>query len=110
MCSTPVILKVIRDNLASTSPNLTNWIKLLELHLPELFGSPSHLHLNKLIHPDLVQGLMRALDLSAPSFAGLLETLRSNLLIYDMHAVRACSDPVSQCAIPFVHFNILGDV
>ncbi|KAJ4797386.1 Glycosyltransferase [Rhynchospora pubera] len=108
ICSTPVILQAIKDNLASSSSSeLANQIKLIELKLPELPELPSHLHSTKDLHPHLVPRLMRAFDLSAPAFADLLVTLRPDILIYDMHSVWA---PVAarQLGIPAIHFNILG--
>ncbi|KAJ4734060.1 Glycosyltransferase [Rhynchospora pubera] len=105
--STPINLKQIKVNLASNSNFLGRKIKLLELHLPVLPELPSHLHSTKYIHPDLLPRLTRAFDRSSPAFEKILETLKPDILIYDILETWA---PLAakRLGIPSVLFCITG--
>ncbi|KAL1536271.1 beta-D-glucosyl crocetin beta-1,6-glucosyltransferase [Salvia divinorum] len=78
-CSTPINLDSIKNNLNDLSYS----IKLVELILPSLPDLPPHYHTNKNVPPHLMPLLLQAFQMSAPVFAGIVASLKPDLLIYD---------------------------
>ncbi|KAF3322232.1 crocetin glucoside glucosyltransferase-like protein [Carex littledalei] len=91
-CSTPIILESIRDNLHRLStvtiplsqPPPQTRINLIELHLPESAGLPPHLHTTKHLPSHLNPILSRAFAQSEETFAQILETVKPDLVIFDI--------------------------
>jgi UDP-glucoronosyl and UDP-glucosyl transferase len=91
-CSTPIILESIRDNLPRQSkvsspsrllPPETR-ISLVEIHIPEQPELPPHLHTTKHLPPHLLPALKQAYAQSEQMFLHLLETIKPDLLIFDI--------------------------
>ncbi|GAV83744.1 LOW QUALITY PROTEIN: UDPGT domain-containing protein, partial [Cephalotus follicularis] len=80
LCSTPINLNSIRENL---SQKYSLSIQLVELHLPSMPELPPHLHTTNGLPPHLMPTLKKAFDMSIHSFSNILETLNPDLLIYD---------------------------
>ncbi|KAJ3706397.1 hypothetical protein LUZ61_010102 [Rhynchospora tenuis] len=91
-CSTPTILESIRDNLnqlpmATSTSNLPpsqTRINLVEIHIPELAELPPHLQTTKHLPIHLNQTLVQVFAESQKSFSQILETVRPDLLIFDV--------------------------
>ncbi|KAJ4759694.1 Glycosyltransferase [Rhynchospora pubera] len=91
-CSTPIILESIRDifnrfptetNSSSLPPPQTR-INLVEIRLPETAELPPHLHTTKHLPSHLIPTLSRTFAQSQKSFSAILDTVRPDLLIFDI--------------------------
>ncbi|KAL3523632.1 hypothetical protein ACH5RR_016466 [Cinchona calisaya] len=80
LCSTPVNLKSIKQNL-SEKDSIS--IKLVELQLPTLPKLPPHYHTTNGLPPHLMPTLKEAVDLAKPSFHNILKNLKPDLVLYD---------------------------
>ncbi|KAJ3706404.1 hypothetical protein LUZ61_010109 [Rhynchospora tenuis] len=91
-CSTPIILESIRDILdqlpmATSSSNLPppqTRINLIEICLPESAELPPHLQTTKHLPAHLVPTLIQVFAESKQSFSQILETVRPDLLFFDL--------------------------
>ncbi|KAJ1688924.1 hypothetical protein LUZ63_013079 [Rhynchospora breviuscula] len=79
-CSTPVILNSLRSDVDQHSTR----ISLVEFHLTEQAQLPSHLHTTKHLPPHLIPTLIRAFAKSEQTLVYLLETLKPDLIIFDI--------------------------
>ncbi|KAB5544049.1 hypothetical protein DKX38_012161 [Salix brachista] len=75
LCSTPANLACIKEKEPS--------VEFVELHLPSLPELPPHSHTTKGLPRHLLSSLMKALDMSRPSFSEILGALKPDLLISD---------------------------
>ncbi|KAF3331484.1 crocetin glucoside glucosyltransferase-like protein [Carex littledalei] len=84
-CSTPIILDSIRDNLHrhSTITNPSS-INLVEICLQETEELPPHLHTTRHLPLHLIPVLKQVFAQSEETFLHLLETLKPDLLIFDI--------------------------
>ena len=84
-CSTPVNLNSIRPKLSEhPNNNYSNSIELVELHLPTTPELPHQYQTTKDLPPHLITTLIKAFPMSRPSFTNILETLKPDLVIYDI--------------------------
>ncbi|XP_017225759.2 UDP-glucosyltransferase 29 [Daucus carota subsp. sativus] len=79
LCSTPVNLKSVQQALVN-NPS----IKTVELHLPTWPELPPQHHTVNGLPPNLLSTLKKAFDMAAPEFSHILQTLKPDLLIYDV--------------------------
>ncbi|KAI3838853.1 hypothetical protein MKX03_002629 [Papaver bracteatum] len=107
LCSTPINLSSITDQLSRDRQPENTSIELVELHLPSLPDLPPHYHTTKSLPPHLMQTLKKAFDLSAPSFSDILSTVKPDLLVYDFIQPWAPS-LASQLNIPAVQLLTTG--
>ncbi|KAL5769503.1 hypothetical protein ACOSP7_013657 [Xanthoceras sorbifolium] len=84
LCSTPICLESIRNNLMISSSN--NIIQLIDLQLPSSFHQelPPHYHSTKNLPPHLKNTLLAAFDASKPAFSDILRNLKPDLVIFDL--------------------------
>ncbi|XP_015876320.2 beta-D-glucosyl crocetin beta-1,6-glucosyltransferase-like [Ziziphus jujuba] len=82
-CSTPVNLDSIKPKIVS-DPKFSNSIQLVELHLPSLPELPPHHHTTKGLPPHLLPTLHRALRMTEPNLANILDTLKPDFAIHDI--------------------------
>ncbi|XVF75732.1 hypothetical protein PTKIN_Ptkin13bG0210500 [Pterospermum kingtungense] len=99
-CSTPVNLHSIQPKI---SPQYSNSIQFVELHLPSLPELPPHYHTTNGLPPHLMETLKKAFDMSSHDFAKILKTLNPDLLIYDFIQPWAPKLALS-LDIPAIHF------
>ncbi|KAM3360189.1 beta-D-glucosyl crocetin beta-1,6-glucosyltransferase-like [Capsicum galapagoense] len=104
LCSTPI-------NLKSTKPNIpekySDSIQLVELHLAELPELPPHYHTTNGLPPHLNHTLQKALKMSKPNFAKILQNLKPDLVIYDVLQQWA-ENVAKEQNIPAVRLGISG--
>ncbi|KVH97850.1 beta-D-glucosyl crocetin beta-1,6-glucosyltransferase-like [Cynara cardunculus var. scolymus] len=79
LCSTPANLESIKKTLGNNSE-----IRLIDLHLPPLPELPPHLHTTNGLPLYLMPSLKQAFDMASPTFSRILNTLKPDLLIYDL--------------------------
>ncbi|KAF3673413.1 Beta-D-glucosyl crocetin beta-1,6-glucosyltransferase, partial [Capsicum annuum] len=104
LCSTPI-------NLKSTKPKIpekySDSIQLVELHLAELPELPPHYHTTNGLPPHLNHTLQKALKMSKPNFAKILQNLKPDLVIYDVLQQWA-ENVANEQNIPAVRLGISG--
>ncbi|KAF3677722.1 Beta-D-glucosyl crocetin beta-1,6-glucosyltransferase [Capsicum annuum] len=104
LCSTPI-------NLKSTKPKIpekySDSIQLVELHLAELPELPPHYHTTNGLPPHLNHTLQKALKMSKPNFAKILQNLKPDLVIYDVLQQWA-ENVAKEQNIPAVRLGISG--
>ncbi|CAN4114371.1 unnamed protein product [Withania somnifera] len=81
LCSTPINLK---STIKKIPQKYSDSIQLVELHLPELPELPPHYHTTNGLPPHLNHTLQKALNMSKPNFAKILQNLKPDLVIYDI--------------------------
>ncbi|XP_031099695.1 beta-D-glucosyl crocetin beta-1,6-glucosyltransferase-like [Ipomoea triloba] len=86
LCSTPIILVSVKKMIPE---KYLDSIRLVELHLPELPGLPPSCHTTNGLPRDLQPTLFKALKMSKPNFAKIMETLTPDLLVFDFLQVWA---------------------
>ncbi|KAD4178420.1 hypothetical protein E3N88_27011 [Mikania micrantha] len=82
LCSTPANLNSVKNSLTNDCGSFL--IQPIELHLPMLPELPPHLHTTNGLPPHLMPVLKQAFDMASPLFSRILETLKPDLLIYDI--------------------------
>ncbi|KAJ4840815.1 hypothetical protein Tsubulata_736275 [Turnera subulata] len=108
-CSTPANLVPVREKLKETDFIPSNSIELVELHLPSLPDLPPHHHTTNGLPLHLQDTLLRAFDMSSPSFYNILCTLKPDLLISDFLQPWAPALALS-LNIPTVLFLVVGTI
>nr|URA11570.1 beta-D-glucosyl crocetin beta-1,6-glucosyltransferase [Bacopa monnieri] len=101
-CSTAINLTSIRDYLKNTST-----IQLVELQLPSFPDLPPQYHTTKTAPPKLLPRLYEAFHLSKSSFYEIINSVKPDLLIYDIFQTWS-AEQASSLGIPAVHFSIAG--
>ncbi|XP_019163371.1 PREDICTED: beta-D-glucosyl crocetin beta-1,6-glucosyltransferase-like [Ipomoea nil] len=86
LCSTPIILVSVKKMIPE---KYLDSIRLVELHLPELPGLPPYCHTTNGLPRHLQSTLFKALKMSKPNFAKIMETLTPDLLVLDFLQVWA---------------------
>ncbi|TMW86270.1 hypothetical protein EJD97_021647 [Solanum chilense] len=104
LCSTPINLKSTIEKIPEKYADL---IHLIELHLPELPELPPHYHTTNGLPLHLNHTLHKALEMSKPNFAKILQNLKPDLVIYDMLQQWA-EHVVSEQNIPAVKLITFG--
>ena len=104
LCSTPVNLKSVQQALVNNP-----LIKTVELHLPTSPELPPHYHTANGLPPNLLPTLKKAFDMAAPEFSNILQTLKPDLLIYDVLQYWAPEVALSQ-NVPSVVYITSGAV
>ncbi|KAL1802044.1 hypothetical protein ACET3Z_030691 [Daucus carota] len=102
--STPVNLNSVKKTLVN-NPS----IKTIELPLPILPELPPHHHTVNGLPPNLLSTLKKAFDMAAAEFSHILQTLKPDLLIYDVLQYWAPEVALSQ-NIPSVVYITSGAV
>ena len=86
--SSPVNLNSIKKKLSqhpnNSNSSSTTSIQLVELHLPSLPNLPPHRHTTKGLSQLLTPTLIKALDMTRPNLSNIIETLKPDLIIYDV--------------------------
>ncbi|KAM3360215.1 hypothetical protein P3S68_019927 [Capsicum galapagoense] len=100
LCSTPVNLKSIINKIPE---KYSESIQLVELHLPELPELPPHYHTTNGLPLHLNHILHKALKMSKPNFAKILQNLKPDLVIYDI-LQQWTEDVANEQNIPAVKF------
>ncbi|KAJ3705603.1 hypothetical protein LUZ61_009308 [Rhynchospora tenuis] len=80
-CSTPVILNSLRND---AHQHYSTRISMVEFRLTEQIELPSHWHTAKHLPPHLLPALIRAFAESEQTLVHLLETLKPDLIIFDI--------------------------
>ncbi|KAM3282865.1 beta-D-glucosyl crocetin beta-1,6-glucosyltransferase [Capsicum chacoense] len=104
LCSTPVSLKSIINKIPE---KYSESINLVELHLPELPELPPHYHTTNGLPLHLNHILHKALKMSKPNFAKILQNLKPDLVIYDI-LQQWTEDVANEQNIPAVKFLTFG--
>ncbi|KAL8512757.1 hypothetical protein ACS0TY_019040 [Phlomoides rotata] len=104
LCSTPINLDSIKNNLQTDSSDHDFCIELVEHHLPSLPELPPHYHTTKNLPPHLLLNLINAFHNSSPNFSEIITNLKPDLLIYDGFQPWSAKTASSQ-GIPSVHFS-----
>ncbi|XP_027082378.1 beta-D-glucosyl crocetin beta-1,6-glucosyltransferase-like [Coffea arabica] len=71
-------------SLQKITPNYSASIQLVELHLPDTPELPSHHHTTNGLPPHLNSTLQRTLNRAKPDLSNVLETIKPDLVIYDV--------------------------
>ncbi|XP_059278951.1 UDP-glucosyltransferase 29-like [Lycium ferocissimum] len=82
LCSTPANFISIKQKLINES--LTEKIHLVELRLPSSPDLPPNYHTTNGLPPHLMSTLKKAFDKSRPIFTQILNTIKPDLLLYDL--------------------------
>nr|XP_009795814.1 PREDICTED: crocetin glucoside glucosyltransferase-like [Nicotiana sylvestris] len=82
LCSTPANFTSIKQKLINE--NLTEKIYLVELRLPSLPNLPPHYHTTNGLPPHLMSTLKKAFKMSNPMFTKIVNTIKPDLLLYDL--------------------------
>ncbi|KAF3434354.1 hypothetical protein FNV43_RR25457 [Rhamnella rubrinervis] len=80
---------------------------LVELHLPSLPDLPPHRHSAKGLSSLLIPTLIKALDMTRPNLSNIIQTLKPDLIIYDVFPLWV-PDLASSLNIPSVAFITSG--
>ncbi|PSR98772.1 Beta-D-glucosyl crocetin beta-1,6-glucosyltransferase [Actinidia chinensis var. chinensis] len=99
LCSTPINLSSIKKRVTE---NDSLSLELVELHLPTLPELPPHHQTTNGLPLHLHPTLKQAFDMSSSSFSNILQTLRPDLVIYDILYPRAAPTVASSYNIPVV--------
>ncbi|CAI9776857.1 unnamed protein product [Fraxinus pennsylvanica] len=106
-CSTAInlssISKVIEKNFFNIS------IELVELLLPSWPELPPHYHTTKNVPPNLLPQLLQAFQMSSSNFSDIINTLKPDLLVYDLFQPWSAG-LASSLGIPAVHFSSAGAI
>ncbi|XP_019165607.1 PREDICTED: beta-D-glucosyl crocetin beta-1,6-glucosyltransferase-like [Ipomoea nil] len=81
ICSTPINLSFIKNKIPS---QYSSSIQLVDLHLPESPELPPHYHTTNGLPLHLNFTLQKTLKMAKPTFSTIMESLKPNLLIYDI--------------------------
>ncbi|KAF3434356.1 hypothetical protein FNV43_RR25459 [Rhamnella rubrinervis] len=111
-CSSPVNLSSIEKKLShhpnnNNNSSRTTSIQLVELHLPSLPDLPPHRHSTKGLSSHLFPTLIKALDMTRPNLSNIIQTLKPDLIIYDVFPLWV-PDLASSLNIPSVAFITSG--
>ncbi|XP_015876398.2 UDP-glucosyltransferase 29-like [Ziziphus jujuba] len=83
-CSSPVNLNSIKHKISDHPNKPNNSIQFVELHLPSLPSLPQENHTMKGLPFLLFPILLKALDMTKPQLSDIIQTLKPDLIIYDV--------------------------
>ncbi|XP_071910194.1 mogroside IIIx synthase-like [Coffea arabica] len=106
-CSTEINLNFIKESKSFDENSSDHSIELVRLDLPDFPELPPHYHTTKNLPPHLTSTLKLAFRMSKPSFSNILNTLKPDLLIYDVLQSWA-AELAAFNSIPSVLFLIIG--
>ncbi|XP_022873157.1 beta-D-glucosyl crocetin beta-1,6-glucosyltransferase-like [Olea europaea var. sylvestris] len=104
-CSTAINLSSISETIEKNFWDTS--IELIELHLPSWPDLPPHYHTTKNVPPELKPKLLEAFQMSSSCFSDIINTLKPDLLFYDVFQPWAAV-LASSLGIPAVHFSTAG--
>ncbi|KAL3501218.1 hypothetical protein ACH5RR_035667 [Cinchona calisaya] len=81
LCSTPATLSSVRSKIGE---KFSQSIQLVEIHLPTLPTLPPHYHTTNGLPSHLMGTLKDAFDMASPNFRNILNSLKPDLVIYDL--------------------------
>ncbi|GFP81920.1 beta-d-glucosyl crocetin beta-1 6-glucosyltransferase [Phtheirospermum japonicum] len=105
LCSTPINLDSIKPSIEKDYSS----IKLVELHVPSTPSPelPPEMHTTKNLPSNLKPTLIKAFQMSSPNFSDILDSVKPDLLVYDMYQPWA-PKLASSKGIPSVYFSTSG--
>ncbi|XP_047977300.1 UDP-glucosyltransferase 29-like [Salvia hispanica] len=106
LCSTAVNLDSIKSSISSEDDAAAS-VKLVELHMPSLPHLPPHLHSTRNLPSHLIPTLMKTFQESSSSFSDIIDSLKPDLVIFDVYQPWAPKIASSK-GVPCVHFSIPG--
>ncbi|GFP85291.1 beta-d-glucosyl crocetin beta-1 6-glucosyltransferase [Phtheirospermum japonicum] len=104
-CSTAINFPSINSFIEKTS--LANSIDLVQLHLQPSIELPPHYHTTKNLPSKLSFTLLKSFQTAKPSFSNIIDTIKPDLVIYDVFQPWAAEISSSR-NIPAVHFAAFG--
>ncbi|XP_047983348.1 UDP-glucosyltransferase 29-like [Salvia hispanica] len=106
LCSTTVNLDSIKSSIFSEDDAAAS-VKLVELHMPSLPHLPPHLHTTRNLPSHLIPTLMKTFQESSSSFSDIMDSLKPDLVIFDVYQPWAPKIASSK-GVPCVHFSTPG--
>ncbi|KAK6138542.1 hypothetical protein DH2020_027709 [Rehmannia glutinosa] len=106
LCSTPINLDSIKTSIDQKEYSSFD-VKLVELHVPSLPQLPPEMHTTKNLPSNLLPTLLQAFQISTSSFSDILDSVKPDLLIYDLFQPWAPKIASSK-GIPRVYFCTSG--
>ncbi|KAK6138555.1 hypothetical protein DH2020_027701 [Rehmannia glutinosa] len=106
LCSTPINLDLIKTSIDQKEYSSFD-VKLVELHVPSLPQLPPEMHTTKNLPSNLLPTLLQAFQMSTFSFSDILNSVKPDLLIYDLFQPWAPKIASSK-GIPRVYFCTSG--
>ncbi|XP_047977299.1 UDP-glucosyltransferase 29-like isoform X2 [Salvia hispanica] len=112
LCSTTVNLDSIKSSISSEDDAAAS-VKLIELHMPSPPQLPPHLHTTSNLPSHLLLTLMKTFQESSSSFSDILDSLKPDLVIFDVYqpwAPKITSSKVgSGATFPFPAISLPDD-
>ncbi|KAL1543117.1 beta-D-glucosyl crocetin beta-1,6-glucosyltransferase [Salvia divinorum] len=106
LCSTTVNLDSIKSSISSEDDAAAS-VKLVELHMPSPPQLPPHLHTTRNLPSHLIPTLMKTFQESSSSFSDIMDSLKPDLVIFDVYQPWAPKIASSK-GVPCVHFSTPG--
>ncbi|KAK6130455.1 hypothetical protein DH2020_035793 [Rehmannia glutinosa] len=105
LCSSRVNLDSIKTSIDQKDSSFD--VKLVELYVPSLPQLPPEMHTTKNLPFNLIPTLVKAFQMSTSSFSDILNSVKPDLLIYDLFQPWA-PKLASSKNIPSVYFSTVG--